>query len=68
MGRDMLFDIFPYYFVYTIIIILVIATIFYWLIHTARKKETAVDLLKKRYAAGEIDKETFNQMKEELAE
>lgn len=68
MGRDMLFDLFPYYFVYTVIIILVIASIFYWLIHTAKKKETALDILKKRYAGGEIDKETFDRMKEELAE
>lgn len=68
MGHEMMFDIFPYYFVYTIIIILAIAVIFYWLIRTAKKKETAVEILKKRYAAGEIDKETFNRMKEELAE
>jgi len=68
MGRDMLFGIFPYYFVYTIIIILVIAAIFYWLVHTAKRKETPIDILKKRYAAGEIDRETFIRMKEELAE
>ena len=64
----MLFDLFPFYFVYTIIIVLVIAAIFYWLIHTAKKKETAMEILKRRYAAGEIDKETFARMKEELGE
>jgi putative membrane protein len=68
MGRELVMDIFPLYFLYTIVIVLIIALIFYWLIHAAKKKETAVDILKKRYASGEIDKETFDRMKEELAE
>ena len=68
MGRELVMDVFPLYFLYTIVIVLIIALIFYWLIHTARKKETATDILKKRYAAGEIDKEKFDQMKQDLAE
>ena len=68
MGRELVMDVFPLYFLYTIVIVLIIALIFYWLIHTARKKETALDILKKRYAAGEIDKEKFGQMKQDLAE
>jgi putative membrane protein len=67
MGRELVMDVFPLYFLYTIIIVLIIALIFYWLIHTAKKKETAIEILKRRYAAGEIDKEAFNRMKEELA-
>jgi uncharacterized membrane protein len=68
MGRELVMDVFPLYFLYTIVIVLIIALIFYWLIHTARQKETALDILKKRYAAGEIDGETFNRMKEDLAD
>jgi putative membrane protein len=68
MGRELVMDVFPLYFLYTIIIVLIIALIFYWLIHTARRKETALDILKKRYAGGEIGKETFDQMKKDLAE
>ena len=68
MGRELLLDIFPYYFVYTIFIILAIAVIFHWLIRNAKKHETATDILKKRYAGGEIDKESFDRMKKELAE
>lgn len=29
-------------------------------------KETALDILKKRYARGEIDQETFEQMKKDI--
>ena len=68
MGRELVFDIVPYYFVYTLTIIFVIALIFYWLTKNARKKETAAEILNKRYAGGEIDRETFNQMKKDLAE
>jgi putative membrane protein len=68
MGRERVLDIFPHYLIYTLIIILAIALIFYWLTKNARKKETATEILKKRYAGGEIDRETFNQMKEDLAE
>ena len=30
------------------------------------KRETPLDILKSRYARGEIDKDTFNEMKREL--
>jgi putative membrane protein len=68
MGHELVMDVFPLYFLYTIVIVLIIALIFYWLIRTARRKETALDILKKRYAAGEIDRESFNRMKEDLAD
>jgi putative membrane protein len=68
LGRDLLFGVFPPYFVYTLVIILTIALIFYWLIRHEKKKETPLDLLKRRYAAGEIDSETFKKMKEDLAD
>ncbi|MBN2250582.1 MAG: SHOCT domain-containing protein [Candidatus Altiarchaeota archaeon] len=63
----MILGVFPPYFVYTLLIILFIAIIFYWLIRSHRK-ESAMDILKRRYAGGEIDKETYWKMKEELAE
>ncbi len=68
MGRELVFDSVPYYFVYTLIIVIVIALIFYWLTKNSRKKETSAEILKRRYADGEIDRETFNQMKKDLSE
>ncbi len=65
-GREMVFGVFHPFFVYTIIIVLVIALIFFWLVRSAGKKETALEILKKRYARGEIDRDKFNEIKKEL--
>ncbi len=67
-GREMIFGLFHPFFVYTIIVVLGIAIIFYWLIRRAGMKDTALEILKKRYAGGEIDTETYKTMKEELSE
>jgi len=57
-------------------IVAVIAVILFirWLISRERghaslpdQKETALDILKKRYARGEIDKEEFEQKKRDLS-
>ncbi|MBU4202338.1 MAG: SHOCT domain-containing protein [Candidatus Altiarchaeales archaeon] len=67
-GRHMLFGIIPAPLVWNFLIILIIALIFYWLARGSRTNETATDILKKRYAAGEIDKKTFEQMKKDIAD
>jgi len=66
LGPELIFGIFPPYYVYTLAIILSIALIFYWLIRTQVKKDTPIELLQKRYARGEIDAGTFRDMKKEL--
>jgi putative membrane protein len=54
-----------------LIVILVVAAI-YWFAREAKSKtrsvsgETPLDILKKRYAAGEITKEQFESMKKDL--
>jgi putative membrane protein len=50
------------------------AVIIYWLVHTANRNnnqpsspsESAIDILKKRYARGEISKEEFEERKKDL--
>jgi putative membrane protein len=53
--------------------------LFFWLLVIAgivliaqwfsgRKKETAVDILKQRYARGEMDKAAFEEMKKDIGE
>ena len=68
IGPELLFGVFPLYFVYTLAIILLIALIFYWLIRNQVRKDTPLELLKKRYAGGEIDAESFRDMKKEITE
>jgi putative membrane protein len=54
-------------------VVLIVALI-YWVIHTANRSsnqqslqsESAMDILKKRYARGEISKEEFEMRKKDL--
>ncbi len=68
LGREMILGIIHPFFVYTLLIVIILALIFYWLIRNTGKKESSLELLKKRYASGKIDRETFNAMKKDLAE
>ena len=69
IGSDPLFGVVPMFIIWNIFVILLVAAIFYWLIRSAKKPtEKPLDVLKRRYAAGEIDKETFLSMKKDLAD
>ncbi|MFZ2455726.1 MAG: hypothetical protein WAX07_04560 [Candidatus Altiarchaeia archaeon] len=67
LGPELLFEVFPPYFVYTLAITLSIALIFYWLIRNQVKKDTPMDVLRKRYAKGEVDAGSFRDMKKEIS-
>ena len=67
MGRHTFFGLVPVPVVWNLIIILVIALIFYWLVRSS-SKETAIEVLKRRYAAGEIDRKTFLGIKKDIEE
>ena len=67
-GREFVFGIFPPYFIYTLLTVLAIALIFYWLIRAVRKKEGPDLELKRRYARGEIDEQTYRDMLKEMLE
>ncbi len=59
----------PTFLLWNLLIILILALIFYWLLRSSRQtKETPMDLLKKRYVKGEIDKKTFNDMKKTISD
>ena len=55
-----------------IIFVIIIALLVYFLVQASKKEseqistETPLDILKKRYAKGEITKEEFEQMKEDI--
>ena len=66
--RQDLFGVIPMPIVWNFITILLVGLIFWWLIRGSHKSEDAIDVLKKRYATGEIDRETFEQMKKDLIE
>jgi len=58
----------PTFYLVNLVFILVLALIFYWLLRGSRRHDTPMDLLKKRYVAGEIDKETYLEMREDISE
>jgi len=52
---------------WNIVVVGVVALIFWWLLRGSGKHaETPMDVLKKRYVSGEIDRETYQQMIEDI--
>ena len=56
-----------------IIILIVVGAILYYLLQASKTRgsgalqgDTPLDMLKKRYARGELDKEEFDRMKKDL--
>ena len=74
-GSMMDFGYFGYggMFMWMVFIIILVAVAVYWLVRETRTKadhrlsgETPLDILKKRYAKGEITKDEFERMKKDL--
>jgi putative membrane protein len=60
-------------FMWMVFIVILVAVAVYWLVRETRTKadhrlsgETPLDILKKRYAGGEITKDEFERMKKDL--
>jgi putative membrane protein len=69
MWRDPLFGLIPAPLIWNFVIVVLVVLIFWWLTRGSNKNtESAMSILKKRYAAGEIDRKTFMQMKEDIAD
>jgi uncharacterized membrane protein len=70
--REPLFGIIPVPFLWNIFTVILVALIFWWLIRnshkTAQTTEGPQDLLKRRYASGEIDRKTYLQIKEDITD
>jgi len=68
MGGTVMWVIFP------VIVLIVLGFVIYFILQSSREKssgspstmETPMDILKKRYAKGEITKEEFDRMKKDL--
>jgi putative membrane protein len=59
----------PTFFLWNLLFIIVLALIFYWLLRSSRHPpEKPLDLLKKRYVAGEISKEQYEEMKKDISD
>jgi putative membrane protein len=63
-----------YGWVFQLLILLLLVLIFWWLLrgqqfgYAANTKETPTEIVKRRYAAGEIDKKEYDRLKRELRE
>jgi len=71
MGHEMGFFGMPFFFLFWLLIIVGIVFLVKWIIAQTKNgdgaNETALDILKKRYARGEIDKEEFEEKKRDLS-
>ncbi len=64
-----LFGIIPVHILFDAVIITVVVLIFMWLVRGSKcSTPSSLEILKRRYAAGEIDRETFLSIKKDMEE
>lgn len=67
--RDEFLGFIPPFLVWNIAVIVLVALIFWWLLRGSQKPaETPLELLQKRYVTGDVDRETYLQMKKDLTD
>ncbi len=67
--REPMLGFIPMPLIVNLAMVVLVALIFWWLLRGSKTtEETPMSVLKRRYAAGEIDRKTFLQMKEDMAE
>jgi len=68
-SRHTLWGVVPRFLIWDALIIIAVIVIFYWLTRGKRAcGESALDVLKRRYAAGEISRKEFLSMRKDLAD
>ena len=53
--------------IFEILILVVFFGIVYWIVKSSQKNESALDILNKRYAKGELTKHEYIELKKDLA-
>ena len=65
-GLKPLMGFHPYGWVFQLLILVAVGLIIYW-VARGNKKESAMDIVRKRYAKGEISEKEFHKIKKELS-
>ena len=52
---------------FQLVILIAFVAVVYWVFHGMKKNNSAMELLKKRYVAGEISKKEFLKIKKEIS-
>ncbi len=60
--------LYGYGWIFEIAILILFFLLVYWIINSMQKKETAIEILNRRYAAGEISKKEYLSLKKEISE
>ena len=64
-GMKLFMGVHPYSWIFQLLILIAVGLIIYWVIK-GNKRESAIDIVKKRYAKGEITEKEFKKIKREL--
>ncbi|MBR9706574.1 SHOCT domain-containing protein [Candidatus Pacearchaeota archaeon] len=66
LGIGRIFGIHGYGWLFQLLILIAFILIVYWVLKGNKTKETAMDIVKKRYAKGEITDKEFLKLKKEI--
>ena len=68
-GKRLVLGFIPSFVVWNLLIILILAGILYWLFRSSRGSgETALEIVGRRYAAGEIGRDEFLRIRKDLVD
>jgi uncharacterized membrane protein len=59
--------LYGYGWIFEIAILILFFLLVYWIINLMQKKESALDILNRRYASGEISKKEYISLKKEIS-